>query len=983
MLPFTSDNYKIGVSQIYASEIGINKNPIETKPDKPNEPLIISMGNDYPPLFFVNQDGEPAGMFVDIWKLWSKKTGHKIYFHPDVFNQAIEHLRNGEADIHIGLPKSDEREKWIDFFEPIYKSHGHIFYHIRCGKFENISALSKYKFGGVKGGVGEYIIRKNYPNVSITLFNSLKETVLAVKDKQIDAFVADYLLSREIISKLGLSGEFETTEEPLYPTIFCSGIKKGNPNLYEFIENGFDLISYNEIADIEKRWIQNPEKRYFRSKIRQIKLTDKEQIWVKNHPVVELYVSEGFAPFSFVDKDGNPSGMFIDYLELFSKKTGIYFKVEKIKPWSELMPLIKNREINGIACAGKTEEREKYLTFTEPYIVMPWVIVTRNDFKGLALQFSDLEGKKVAILKGSPPEEFLKQYKHIDIIAKNRVEDIWESVSIGESDAAVSNIASASYYISKKIITNLKLSGVIKDHLELRVGVKKDFPELVSILNKSIANITPEENFAIEKKWVSIRYEQGVDWKTIYRGLFIILSFMGSIIIVILIWNRKLKEEIEQRKQAEESLSLNKERLESVLKGSQLGYWDWDITTGKVERNERWAEMLGYTLKEIELSVKQWTDLHHPDDREAAWKSINDHLEGRSDMHKIEYRMLAKDGNYKWILDCAKIVKRDAEGSPLRMSGTHTDITERKKIEEDIRKLNAELENRVLERTALFEAANYQLEETNKQLESANIQLESVNNRLNATNKELEAFSYSVSHDLRAPLRSIDGWSLALVEDFEDVIGEEGKTYIERIRTETQRMGQLIDSLLKLSRITKSEMFINQVNISDLARKVADNLKESYSENIKESYPESTVEFIIEPDLTVYADQGMMDIVLTNLIGNAFKFTGKQTIARIEFGKLPEKELSKKELPKNSLQNSEIQSEYNGKQIFFVKDNGAGFDMNYADKLFGAFQRLHKVSEFSGTGIGLATVQRIIHRHGGRVWAKGEVNKGATFYFTL
>ncbi|MBF0230338.1 MAG: PAS domain-containing protein [Desulfamplus sp.] len=443
----------------------------------------------------------------------------------------------------------------------------------------------------------------------------------------------------------------------------------------------------------------------------------------------------------------------------------------------------------------------------------------------------------------------------------------------------------------------------------------------------------------------------------------------------------KLSQREKERNQAEESVLESKERLESVLKGSQLGYWDWDITTGKVERNERWADMLGYTLSEIELNVKQWTDLHHPDDREAAWKSINDHLEGKSDTHKLEYRMLAKDGSYKWILDCAKIVKRDPEGRPLRMSGTHTDITERKKIEEDIRKLNAELENRVLERTALFEAANYQLEEINKQLELANIQLESANSQLNATNKELEAFSYSVSHDLRAPLRSIDGWSLALVEEFEEIIGEEGKRYIERIRTETQRMGQLIDSLLKLSRITKSEMFINQVNISELASNVAGKLKESYSENIKESYPdnikksypESTVEFIIEPDLTVYADQGMMDIVLTNLIGNALKFTGKQTIARIEFGKLS----------KNSLQNSEIQSEYNGKQIFFIKDNGAGFDMKYSGKLFGAFQRLHKESEFPGTGIGLATVQRIIHKHGGRVWAEGEVNKGATFYFTL
>ncbi|MBF0377636.1 MAG: PAS domain-containing protein [Desulfamplus sp.] len=432
----------------------------------------------------------------------------------------------------------------------------------------------------------------------------------------------------------------------------------------------------------------------------------------------------------------------------------------------------------------------------------------------------------------------------------------------------------------------------------------------------------------------------------------------------------KLTQREKERNEAEESLRLNRERLESVIKGSELGYWDWDITTGKVERNARWAEMLGYTLKEIEFNVKQWTDLHHPDDKEAAWKSINDHLEGRTDMHKLEYRMLCKDGSYKWILDCAKIVKRDPEGRPLRMSGTHADITERKNAEEEIRKLNAELENRVLERTKLFEVANYQLEETNKQLELANNQLGESNKQLNlantqlkSANKELEAFSYSVSHDLRSPLRGIDGWSLALAEEFGNDIGEQGQRYIERIRSETQHMNQLIEDLLKLSRITRSDMFIGLVNISEATRKVA---------NIFiETYPKREVEFIIEPDLIAYADKGMIDIVLTNLIDNAFKFTRNKPITRIEFGKMKKEMLA------------QIQSIEDSKQTFFIKDNGAGFDMTYNSKLFGAFQRLHKSNEFEGTGIGLATVQRIIRRHGGVVWAEGNINIGATFYFTL
>ncbi len=250
-------------------------------------------------------------------------------------------------------------------------------------------------------------------------------------------------------------------------------------------------------------------------------------------------------------------------------------------------------------------------------------------------------------------------------------------------------------------------------------------------------------------------------------------------------------------------------------------------------------------------------------------------------------------------------------------------------------------------------------------------------NQLRRINEELEAFSYSVSHDLRAPLRSIDGWSLALVEDFEEILGEDGKKYVSRIRSETQRMGQLIDDILKLSRITRVEMSLSLVNISEIAQKVTARLKDSDVQH--------NVECIIEPGLTVYADTGMMDIVLTNLIGNAFKFSSKTANPRVEFKKLKQRELQKlrTKFGGANSQNSLITLENREQQIFYVKDNGAGFEMAYSKKLFHPFQRLHKSNEFSGTGIGLATVQRIIHRHGGSVWAEGEINKGATFYFML
>ncbi|MGF7117331.1 CHASE4 domain-containing protein [Methanobacterium oryzae] len=330
--------------------------------------------------------------------------------------------------------------------------------------------------------------------------------------------------------------------------------------------------------------------------------------------------------------------------------------------------------------------------------------------------------------------------------------------------------------------------------------------------------------------------------------------------------------------------------------------------------------------------------------------------EGNS--HYVENKM--KSGNNeKWFYTSLIPLKGDI-GNINAVLGISRDITNLKRTEMELKKYRDHLEKMVEERTKELKDTTKQLEneiiehkKAEKRIRDLNEDLKKRTVELETINKELESFSYSVSHDLRAPLRSIDGFSQAILEDFNDDLDETGKEYLSRVRMASQRMAQLIDDLLNLSRLTRSEINYEYVDLS----KIAINIQKE----LEFTWPQRNVKFKIEDGIVVRGDAKLLRVMLENLLNNAWKFTSKCKKAKIEFGKV----------------------DYNGQKAYYVKDNGAGFNMEYANKLFNPFQRLHNVDEYPGNGIGLATVQRIVHRHGGQIWAEGKVNEGATFYFIL
>jgi PAS domain S-box-containing protein len=381
--------------------------------------------------------------------------------------------------------------------------------------------------------------------------------------------------------------------------------------------------------------------------------------------------------------------------------------------------------------------------------------------------------------------------------------------------------------------------------------------------------------------------------------------------------------DVTEAKRAQEALRESEERLRVLFENAPIGMSEVALSGELVQANSLFCQIIGYSLDELQALSLPHQDLTHPDDREAELADRR-LLAGEIDTYSIEKRYAHKDGGVVWA-EVNRALVRDPDGNPLLIIVTLRDLTAQREAEAEVRTLTAELEARVQQRTADLESSN----------------------------ENLQAFAYSVSHDLRTPLRGLSGFSEALLEDCGDLLDETGRGYARRIQAASERMGRIIDDLLNLSKVSRDPMNIGPV---DLSAEVA-----AIAASLRSGEPDRQLSFVIEDSVWVTADRALIRAALEDLVANAWKFTAGRDGAIIEFA---------------------TATLDDGEPYYYVRDNGVGFDPAYVHKLFQPFQRLH-AAEFDGTGIGLASVRRIVERHGGRTWAEGAVDSGATFYFTL
>ena len=653
--------------------------PVIAEEQKTNDTLVIAISADFQPFTFLNAEGAPAGMFVDIWRLWAEKTGKQVEFISSDWNTSIENLKNQMADIHSGLVYSFEHPGWESGLVPIYEAEIALFSPLKEKKISDLKELSGQTVAAIRGIQLEQYLTQNYPDIQVFSCNTRAELVKVTREGKAKAFVAILPVGQAVIDRLGVSGEFRTVDKIVYRENIYPGVLKGNTELRALVIMGFNAISQEELAEIEARWIPDPAKRYFNKPTSKIRLTPEEETWLKAHKTIRLGISPVMPPLKFTEK-GVIKGLEPDYANLLSEYTGISFEYV----------VCAFKEMDAKAKAGETDmflsvyvpERLEHMTFTKPFLDFDQIIVSRSDAPFVS-GLEALKGKKIAILKGLKlHEKILAPYAGIEIVRVDTMEEMFQAVSESKADALISKTYLATYVMPR--YPNLKIAGVADiPHDPYYYAVRKEYPELVSILDKAINSIPKERVDAIIQKWFSVRLEYRPNWSEVRKWALAIGGAFSLLLGLTLFWNRRLAREIDKRRQSENDLRESEERFALAVRGSNEGIWDWNIVTNSNYFSPRFCELLCYGPDEINHELKTFEALLHPEDHDRILEAVRRHLEEHHP-YDVEYRLRLKNGDYRWFHARGQAIWAEA-GKPQRMAGSITDITQRKQAEEWLR----------------------------------------------------------------------------------------------------------------------------------------------------------------------------------------------------------------------------------------------------------------------------------------------------------
>ncbi len=641
-----------------------------------------------------------------------------------------------------------------------------------------------------------------------------------------------------------------------------------------------------------------------------------------------------YEPLEYFSASGSPTGFHIEVMRAAARAVGIHVRF-RLGRWDDMREALDSGRIDVLPML-KSESRSRTLVFSSPLYVQNFEIFVRRG-NSMISSIDGLRGRSIIVQRSALFEEYTRDRRLSVTLAYAESEpEALRTLAAGSYDCAVVTQIGGRHAIHTYELSNLVVTGPPILPGEYCFAARKGREHLIERLDKGLSIIRARGIYAdLQHTWLTAA---AAEERSLLEIVTIAAWILVPLFLVLLLslgwtWSLRrsvarstieLRHELAERQRAEEGRRESDARFRRMAENAPDVMYRMSLPDGRYEFISSAAEtMLGHPPAAFYEDPRLMPSLLPPESLAYFHTAWEDLLRGIVP-DTYEYAINHPDGTVRW-LNQRNVLLRDASGAPVAIEGIVTDITERKQVEERIRRMNEELERRVHERTEQLEAAN----------------------------RELEAFAYSVSHDLRAPLRAIDGFAGIIEEDHASALPEEGRRYFAMLQENARKMSRLIDDLLAFSRLSRTDMNSVDVDMKVLVRTCLDDLRGDIEQR--------DVRISIADDLpNCVCDAGLVRQVWMNLLSNALKFTRNVPVADIHIGV--------------------EQTEYG--QAYVVRDNGAGFDERYADRLFSVFQRLHREDEYEGTGVGLAIVQRIVRRHGGQVWARGEVGRGATFYFT-
>jgi ABC-type amino acid transport substrate-binding protein/nitrogen-specific signal transduction histidine kinase len=984
-------------------------------------PVIrIGVMAEAPPLDFVDRTGAPAGIGVDLLHEMNRLLGGVLQIQSGPFADNLQKTKDRELDGLMEVASRPDLGEQLLFTQP-YLDLPHVIVGRRNTRYYPTAiSLTGHTVALERGCENAKWFKDNFPSVRVRLFDSTRDALDGVARSQADAYagnraVAIYLIEREMLTNLLLQGRLEKPSEAL-----AIGVRKDWPVAAALLDRALGGVLEKDGRRILSRWYDAA------SKVGgQLQLEPEDQAWLEAHPRIRMGVASDCPPMDFTDESGKAHGLGVDFIGLLNERLGDRLEVVPV-PASNLVEQCKAGRLEAAMDLAPRADLGEWLHFTKPYARIPHVIVGRKD-GAYYDSYGSLGQRKVAAESGSVVAAHIRaDPRGILLVEVPSPREALVAVSEGKADVYVGNRAGVNWRLARDMLSNLQIQSTVRETASVgSIGVRKDLPQLASILGRALASLSqhgvqeiyerwggvgkdtradlswirlsPEERqwldshpvirFGSNPRWAPVEF---LDKSGIPRGISRdYLDRFGQALGVDFQY-----VPIPAWRQAPAKLRDGEVDLLTSLTKASTKKADFEFTPpymslptaiftrqdtpyiGEVSelKDRKVASVSGYAMYEYLLSQSSDIRAMEAKDDPAGLKMLE---EGAVDAfvgallvasHYIQqggHTRIKVAGETTFVYQPAFACRKEWEIFVRILDKVMEGITEEERTAIARKWMAVTYEQRidytklykigamVLALLGLFAYWNNRMAAEIRRRSEVEASLLRSEEALVAANKELEAFSYSVSHDLRAPLRHVSGFVQLLQANAKDRLDETGARYLDVIAGAAKKMGELIDDLLSFSRTGRAQMHLEAVPLGPLV-----------DECRRELEPETSgraVEWKIGELPEVAADRALLRQVMANLLGNAVKYSRNRSPARIEVS-------SRRE---------------NNEFIVCVRDNGAGFDMKYADKLFGVFQRLHTDAEFEGTGIGLANVRRIVVRHGGRTWAEGEVDKGAAFYFSL